>query len=138
MNKVEQPKYAEINEELTRWAAEGIIQKDAFIFGVTIWGAGQYGLPIEWSHPLKLDFPPVAYQTMGWLAYSPVFYENLSLNDIGLLPGELYKNNRVYLTTTPEWAPHIIEFIWEQDQVVVEAIRIAKFPHTDLWIYKFK
>ena len=137
-NKVEQSKYVEINEELTRWAAEGVIQKDAFIFGATIWGAGQYGLPIEWSHPLKLDYPSVAYQTMGWLAYSPIFDEYLTLNDISTLPREFYKNDRVYLTTTPEWAPYIIEYIWERDQVVVDGIRIAKIPHTDLWVYQFR
>src|SRR5258708_9542071 len=69
--------YQLVLSDLNALQSDGRISENALIV------SPEYGLPLEWSDPLRLDFPPVRYLCTGWLTFSPPYREVVQAYGIG-------------------------------------------------------
>jgi hypothetical protein len=82
----------------------GMIQSNALII------APANGIPLTWSNPMFLDLPNPKYMEMGWLTFSPSYYNMLNEYNIPALPAGFYQNDNVYLMVKSSLRDSVAEF----------------------------
>ena len=121
-NMKRQAAYQQITSDLKALQEQGTILPNALIVSPA------YGVPLEWSNPLVLDFPEVQYLNMGWLTFSPPYEETLQDHQVSSLPAGLYQNDNVYLMVIPSRMEAIRQFITDHEGVEVDVSVLYEVP----------
>src|SRR5258708_5560515 len=79
-NIQKQAAYQKILDDLQTQSADETLQPDALILSRSA------GIPLEWSNPLALEFPPTQYLELGWLTFSPAYHTVLEQHGIQSVP----------------------------------------------------
>ncbi len=117
-----QATYRQVVSDLDTLQKQNIILPDALIVSPA------YGLPLAWSSPLKMEFPPIQYLDMGWLTFSPSYEAVLREFHVSSLAASLYEKENVYLMTTPSLLENVRQFILEHEGVEVDADILYEIP----------
>ena len=124
INLQQQTAYDRVLSDLNALQAQGRIDQNALILSPA------YGIPLEWSDPLAMDFPRIRFLDMGWLTLSPAYDEMLREFAVPSIPAGFYQKNNVYLMTRADSLEGILEYIKEHEGVEVQATGIYALPDT--------
>jgi hypothetical protein len=112
---LKQQLYQDIVSDLETLQNQGGLVPNALILSPA------FGVPLEWSNPLYVDFPDIHYMTLGWLAFSPAYEGVLQQAQAASLPEGLYENDNLYLMTDPGTLKIIVQFIEQHQEIRVNA-----------------
>lgn len=129
--------YRQAVSDLSQLRTSGQIADDALIISPA------HGLPLEWSNPLTLDLPPVAYYDTGWITFSPSYERVLEAFRIQSLPDALVENDNVYLMTRARFTQFLARYYEEHAGYAVAFDSIYTMPNSfgfsgydDIHLYK--
>ncbi len=125
-----QQRYQEIVSALETLQNQGELDLNALILSPA------FGVPMEWSNPLYVDFPDVHYMTLGWLAFSPAYDAALHQAGTSSLPEGLYENTNLYLMTDPGTLKIIVQFIEQHQGISVnstEMLHLSKYTGDEIY-----
>jgi hypothetical protein len=125
LNAAKQTAYQSELSDLKTLQAQGKIQSNALIVSPAL------GIPLIWSNPMVLDFPSAKYVEMGWLTFSPSYYDVLHEFDVQSLPAGFYQNDNVYLMVKANLRDSVVEFIADHAGVTVAPRLIYSPPNYD-------
>ena len=125
LNVQRQTAYQNVLSDIKTLQAQGKIQSNALIVSPAV------GIPLVWSNPLFLDLPSVQYIEMGWLTFSPSYYDVLHEFDIQSLPAGFYQKDNVYLMVKPGLLDSVVEYIFDHAGVVAVPQLIYSLPNYD-------
>ena len=91
LNVQRQTAYQNVLSNLKTLQVQGKIQSNALIVSPAM------GIPLMWSNPMFLDLPRTPYMELGWLTFSPSYYNVLHGFNVQSLPAGFYQNDNVYL-----------------------------------------
>jgi hypothetical protein len=114
INTERQAAYRQILFDLNALQVGGKINKDALIVSPA------YGVPLEWSNPMILDFPKIQYLDMGWLTFSPAYRDTLRKFNVETLPAGFYQSGNLYLMTKSNSLSGILQFIKEHAKTNID------------------
>jgi hypothetical protein len=117
-NLYKQAAYQRVLSDLDSLQAQGKILPNALIVSPAS------GIPLDWSNPLVLDLPRIQYFELGWLTFSPAYYEVLNQHRIQTLPAGLYQQDGVYLLARPGVRDGILQFIRDHSGLAVQVATI--------------
>jgi len=123
LNIARQNAYQNILSDIKTLQAQGKIQSNALIV------APAMGIPLVWSNPMFLDLPSVQYVEMGWLTFSPSYYNVLHEFNVQSLPAGFYQNDNVYLMVKVSLRDSVIEFVADHARVAVTTQLIYSSPN---------
>ena len=125
LNVQRQTAYQNVLSDLKTLQTQGKIQSNALIVSPAV------GVPLVWSNPLFLDLPSAQYIEMGWLTFSPPYYDVLHEFNIQSLPAGFYQKDNVYLMVKANLIDSMIEYIFDHAGVVVVPQLIYSAPNHD-------
>ena len=125
LNVQRQAAYQNELSDIRTLQAQGKIQSNALIV------APAMGIPLVWSNPMFLDLPSAQYIEMGWLTFSPSYYNALHEFNVQSLPAGFYQNDNVYLMVKVNLRASVVEFIADHARVVVIPQLIYSPPNYD-------
>lgn len=123
-NLTKQTTYRQILSDLDDLQRSGAIAPNALIISPS------YGIPLEWTDPLTLSFPRIQYLDLGWLTFSPPYYEVLRQHDIASLPAGLYQKENVYLLSKPVVVKGLLQYIQEHEGVNASVETLYSLPNS--------
>ena len=125
LNVQRQTAYQNVLSDIKTLQAQGKIQSNALIVSPAV------GIPLVWSNPMFLDLPSAQYLEMGWLTFSPSYYNVLHEFNLQSLPAGFYQNDNVYLMVKPGLLDSVIEYIFDHAGVVAVPQLIYSSPNYD-------
>jgi hypothetical protein len=130
-NMEKQSDYQQVLSNLDALQAQGKIEQNALIIIPAM------GIPLEWAHPITLDFPKIQVLELGWLAFSPPYRDVLLQYDSYPLLTSLYKKDNVYLMTRTNLLAGIVQFIQIHTGSILQAnpIFTINYPGLDTGAY---
>jgi len=123
LNSSRQVAYQNVLSDLRTLQAQGKIQSNALIVSPAM------GIPLVWSNPMFLDLPGTQYIEMGWLTFSPSYYNVLHEFNVQSLPAGFYQNDNVYLMIKANLIESVVEYIFDHAGVVVVPQTIYSPPN---------
>jgi hypothetical protein len=125
LNVQRQAAYQNVLSDIKTLQAQGKIQSNALIVSPAM------GIPLVWSNPMFLDLPSAQYIEMGWLTFSPSYYNVLHEFNIQSLPAGFYQKDNVYLMVKANLIDSVIEYIFDHAGVVAVPQLIYSSPNYD-------
>ena len=125
LNVQRQTAYQNVLSDIKTLQAQGKIQSNALIVSPAI------GIPLVWSNPMILDLPSAQYLELGWLTFSPSYYNVLHEFNVQSLPAGFYQKDNVYLMVKPGLLDSVIEYIFDHAGVVAVPQLIYSSPNYD-------
>ena len=126
LNVQRQTAYQNVLSDIKTLQAQGKIQSNALIVSPAV------GIPLVWSNPMFLNLPSAQYLELGWLTFSPSYYDVLHEFNVQSLPAGFYQNDNVYLMVKPGLLDNVIEYIFDHAGVVAVPQLIYSSPNYDL------
>ena len=125
LNEQRQTAYQNVLSDLKTLQTQGKIQSNALIVSPAV------GIPLVWSNPMFLDLPSAQYLEMGWLTFSPSYYDVIHEFGVQSLPAGFYEKDNVYLMVKPGLLDSVIEYIFDHAGVVAVPQLIYSSPNYD-------
>jgi hypothetical protein len=125
LNVQRQTAYQNVLSDIKTLQAQGKIQSNALIVSPAV------GIPLVWSNPMFLNLPSAQYLELGWLTFSPSYYDVLHEFNVQSLPAGFYQNDNVYLMVKPGLLDNVIEYIFDHAGVVAVPQLIYSSPNYD-------
>jgi len=125
LNIQRQAAYQQILSDLKTLQAQGKIQQNALIVSPAL------GIPLAWSNPMVLDLPGVQYMDMGWLTFSPSYYNVLHEFNVQSLPAGLYRNDDIYIMIKANLMDSVVEYVFDHTGLVTVPQLIYSSPNYD-------
>ncbi|HUH97480.1 MAG TPA: hypothetical protein VLZ89_08995 [Anaerolineales bacterium] len=123
LNVQRQTAYQRELSDLKTLQLQGKIQEHALIVSPAM------GIPLVWSNPMFLDLPSAQYLEMGWLTFSPSYYDVLHEFHVRSLPAGFYENDNVYVMIKSNLRDGLIEFVADHAHLAVTARLIYSAPN---------
>ena len=123
ININKQSAYQQILTDLKELQTTGIIPQNSLIISPA------HGLPLDWSNPFVLTFPPVPYFDTGWITFSPAYEQVLREFGIQYLPDALYQKNNIYLMTKSSFTVFLGRYYQEHENISVIFHPIYTMPN---------
>lgn len=116
--------YQQVLADLRQMQSEGELASDALIVSPA------HGVPWEWSNPVRLGFPEIAFFDTGWTTFSPWYDEVLQDHGITSLPDALYQKSNVYIMSNTLFQQYLERYYLEHKQLTVRFQPLYAMPST--------